>query len=238
MSRPEGAAAGAGPQGTEPSARSSQGTEPSAPSYGRYVGLLAVVILVLITINTIVTKPNGGSGFAPGQQLAPFAVPLALGNLSGDANVATRAGEGSAGRLPACQVRGPQILNLCQLYEGAPVVLALFVDAGACAAVLGDMQALSSSFPGVHFAAVAIKGQRAAVRRLVLGRGLGFPVGLDSDGALAVLYKVASCPQLSFVLPGGAEQGRTVLSRVPRATLRARIAALVAAARTRGWRGG
>ncbi|HWD11076.1 MAG TPA: hypothetical protein VG366_04475 [Solirubrobacteraceae bacterium] len=228
MSRPEGPAGGAGPQAPAP----------SAPSYGRYVGLLAVVILVLITINTIVTKPNGGSGFAPGQKLAPFAVPLALGDLSGDANVATRAGEGSAGRVPACQVRGGQILNLCQLYEGAPVVLALFVDAGACASVLGDMQALAPSFPGVHFAAVAIKGQRAAVRRLVRGRGLGFPVGLDSDGALAVLYKVASCPQLSFVLPGGVEQGRTVLSRVPRATLRARIAALVTAARTRGWRSG
>ena len=228
MSRPESPAGDAGPALPGP----------AAPRYGRYVGLLAVVILVLITINTIVTKPNGGSGFAPGQRVAPFAVPLALGNLSGDANVATRAGEGSAGRVPACQVRGSQILNLCQLYEGAPVVLALFVDSGSCPAVLGDMQALAPSFPGVHFAAVAIKEQRAAVRRLVRGRGLGFPVGLDSDGALAVLYKVASCPQLSFVLPGGVEQGRTVLSRLPRATLRARIAALVTAARTRGWRGG
>jgi hypothetical protein len=210
---------------------------PPAPKYGRYVGLLAVVILVLITINTIVTKPNGGSGFAPGEKLAPFAVPLALGSLHGDANVATRAGEGSAGHVPACQVRGAQILNFCQLYEGAPVVLALFVDGGSCPAVLSDMQALAPSFPGVRFAAVAIKGQRAAVRRLIRERALRFPVGIDSDGALAVLYKLASCPQLSFALPGGVEQGRTLLRRVPRATLRARIAELVRTARARGWHG-
>jgi hypothetical protein len=209
---------------------------PPAPRYGRYVGLLAIVILVLITINTIVTKPNGGSGFSPGQRLAPFAVPLALGDLGGDANVATRAHEGSAGRVPACQVRGSQILNFCQLYEHDPVVLALFVDGGSCPAVLGDMQALAPSFPGVRFAAVAIKGDRAAVRRLVRRRGLRFPVGIDSDGALAVLYKVASCPQLSFALPGGVEQGTTVLHRASRAALRARIAQLVAAARARGWR--
>jgi AhpC/TSA family len=210
---------------------------PAPPRYGRYVGLLAVVILVLITINTIVTKPNGGSGFAPGEKVAPFAVPLALGNLSGDANVATRTGEGLAGRVPACEVRGTQVLNLCQLYEGAPVVLALFVDSGSCPAVLADMRALAPSFPGVHFAAVAIKGQRTAVRRLVRTRSLAFPVGVDSDGALAVLYKVASCPQLSFVLPGGVEQGRTLLHRVPVVRLRARIAQLVAVARARGWRG-
>jgi hypothetical protein len=210
---------------------------PPAPRYGRYVGLLAVLILVLITINTIVTKPNGGSGFAPGQRLAPFAVPLALGSLRGDANVATRAHEGTAGRVPACQVRGAQILNLCQLYERAPVVLALFVDGGSCAAVLGDMQALAPSFPGVRFAAVAIKGDRASVRRLIRSRGLRFPVGVDEDGALAVLYKVASCPQLSFALPGGVEQGATVLRREPLATLRARVGRLVAVARARGWRG-
>jgi hypothetical protein len=227
MSQPEGPARAPGPQVPGP----------AAPRYGRYVGLLAVVILVLITINTIVTKPNGGSGFAPGAKLAPFAVPLALGSLKGDANVATRAGEGSAGRVPACQVRGAQILNLCELYEGAPVVLALFVDGGACPAVLSDMQALAPSFPGVRFAAVAIKGQRTALRRLVRQRALRFPVGIDSDGALAVLYKLASCPQLSFALPGGVEQGRTLLRRVPRATLRARIAELVRTARARGWRG-
>jgi hypothetical protein len=213
------------------------GEPPAPPRYGRYVGLLAVLILVLITINTIVTKPNGGSGFAPGEKIAPFAVPLALGTLNGDANVATRTGEGSAGRVPACEVRKASVLNVCELYEHSPLVLALFVNGGACPGILSDMQALQRAFPAVRFAAVAIKGDRAKLRRLVRTHGLSFPVGIDSDGALVVLYKDASCPQVSFVLPGGAMQSDALLRRVSLSNLRARVARLVAAARARGWSG-
>ena len=207
------------------------------PRYGRYAGMLAVLILVLITINTVLTKPNGVSGIAPGQRLAPFAVPLVLSDLNGDADIATRANQGGAGRVPACAERGARILNVCQLYEQGPVVLALFVDGGSCAAILGDMQALVPSFPGVRFAAVSIEGNRAQLRRLVRSRGLTLPVGIDSDGALAALYKVASCPQVSFAYPGGVVQSKALLGRPPLARLRARVSELVAAARARGWRG-
>ena len=206
------------------------------PRYGGYVGVLVVLILVLITINTVVTKPNGVKGLAPGEQMPPFAVPLALGSLTGDADTARHADEGAAGRVAACQERGPQILNVCELYEGAPVVLALFVDGGSCPAVLGDMQALSASFAGVRFAAVAIKNSRSQIRKLIRSRALTLPVGLDNDGALAALYKVATCPQVTFAYPGGEVQSRALLSRPARATLRRRVAALVAASRARGWK--
>ena len=207
-----------------------------APRYGRYAGLLALLILVLITINTVVTKPNGARGIEPGHRMPPFAVPLALGSLLGDANIATHADQGAAGRMPACTVRGPQVLNVCQLYERGPVVLALFVDAGSCPAILSDMQSLASPFPGVRFAGVAIKGNREELRRLVRSRGLRLPIGIDSDGALAALYKVATCPQVTFALPGGVVQSSALLSRPPLGTLRARVSELVAAARARGWR--
>jgi hypothetical protein len=224
------------PTPTSHSGTGRRGSSARPPRYGGYVGVLALLILALITINTVLTKPNGASGIAPGTIVAPFAVPLAVGNLNGDANVATHANEGTAGRVPACMVRGAQILNVCQLYEQGPVVLALFVDAGSCPAILSDLQALLASFPGVRFAAVAIKGGRAEVRRLIRSRGLTLPVGIDSDGALAALYKVASCPQITFALPGGEVQSRALLSRPSRATLRARVSELVAAARARGWR--
>jgi hypothetical protein len=207
-----------------------------SPRYGGYAALFAVLILVLITINTIVTKPNGVKGLTPGEQLPPFAVPLALGSLNGDADTATHAFEGAAGRVPACNERGSQILNICELYEGAPVVLALFVDAGSCAAVLGDMQALSGSFAGVRFVAVAIKNGRAQIRRLIRTHRLSLPVGLDKDGALAALYKVATCPQVTFAYPGGEVQSAALLRRPSRATLRRRVAGLVAASRARGWK--
>jgi hypothetical protein len=203
--------------------------------YGRYVGLLAIVILVLITINTIVTKPNGARGIEPGHAIPPFAAPLALGTLKGDVNVATRAGEGTAGRIPACSVRLPGALNVCALYRDKPLVLALFVQAGSCPEVLGQMQALAGEFPTVSFAAVAIKGERKPLLELMRKRGLrSVQVAFDSDGILAGLYKVASCPQVSFVLPGGVVQSPALLTTPSRQTLRTRVAELVVAASRSG----
>jgi hypothetical protein len=205
--------------------------------YGRYVLVLALLILVLIAIKTVTTNPSGLRGIEPGHRVPPFAVPLAVGSLNGDANVATHANDGEAGRVPACSVRGPEILNICQLYEQGPVVLVLFVDGGSCPDILGDLQALAPSFPGVRFAAVAIKGNRDQLRRLVRTRHLSLPVGIDSDGVLATLYQLVSCPQVTFAYPGGVVQSSALLTRPTRATLRARLSELVAAARARGWRG-
>jgi hypothetical protein len=213
------------------------GPERRRPRYRGHVGLLLLVILALIATTTALTKPNGARGIEPGHGLAPFAVPLVLGDLTGDADIARHGNEGALGRVPACAERGPQILNICQLYEQGPVVLALFVDAGSCAAILGDLQALMGSFPSVRFAAVSIKGDRDQLRRLVRSRGLRLPIGIDRDGALVKLYRLASCPQVSFAYPGGVVQSNALLSRPSLATLRARVGELVAAARARGWRG-
>jgi hypothetical protein len=197
------------------------------PRYGRYVALLAILILVLITVNTVLTKPNGATGIQPGHAVPPFAVPLAQATLEGAADVALRPGEGA--KHAACALRGPQILNICQLYERRAVVLALFVQAGSCARILGDMQALAPSFPGVSFAAVSIKGERASLRRLVRARRLSIPVGYDGEGALAPLYKLATCPQVTFIYPGGIVQSQALLGRPPIGTLRARVRELLAA---------
>ncbi len=208
------------------------GAAPEGPRYGRYVGLLGVIAIVLITINTIVTKPNGATGIAPGARVAPFAVPLAAGSLNGEADVATHAYDGLAGKVPACALRSAQILNICQLYEQGPVVFALFVDSGSCVKVLDDLQSLAAGFPQVRFAAVAIRGDRDALRRLVRSHRFTFPVGIDKDGALAVLYKVASCPQVSFIDRGGLVQSPALLRRVSRVALRDRVSALLAASST------
>jgi len=210
---------------------------PRPRRYGRYVGVLGLVILVLITINAALTKPNGAHGIEPGHAIPPFAAPLATGNLNGAVNVATRANEGAAGRTPACEVREEGVLNVCELYERGPLVLAVFVDSGSCEAILGDMQALAPGFPGVSFAGVALGGERGPLRKLVRERGLtSVQVGLDSEGVLVDLYKVASCPQVTFVLPGGVVQSPALLSRPSRQTLRERVRELVAAANARGWR--
>jgi hypothetical protein len=188
---------------------------------------------VLVVISTLLAKSNGATGIAPGRMLPPFAVPLALGSLEGDANIATRAHQGAAGSVPACAVRGTQVLNVCQLYEQGPVVLALFVDGGGCPSVLSSMQSLVRSFPDVRFAAVSIEGQRSQLRQLVHSRRLTLPVGIDKDGALASLYKVFSCPQINFAYPDGVVQSKALLQTPTLAALRKRVSELVAASRVR-----
>jgi hypothetical protein len=237
MSRPERGDDSTPAPNVGAGARSSvEGLLPS-PRYGRYVGLLAVLILVLIAINTALKKSNDARGILPGHAVAPFAAPLATGNINGDVNVATPTNEGAAGKVPACSVRGAGVLNACALYERGPLVLALFVDSASCPAVLSEMQALTGDFPGVSFAGVAIGGERGALRRLIRKRGLaGVQIGFDSDGALVSLYKVASCPQVTFVLPGGIAQGNALLGSPSMATLRARVEQLAVAAKARGWK--
>jgi hypothetical protein len=203
--------------------------------YRRYMGVLAALALVGILVSALFGSAGDVRGIAPGRRIPPFAAPLAFGSLTGDVNVATRPHQGQAGDEPACSLRGPQILNVCQLYERGPLVLALFVDGGDCPQVLRDMQALAPAFPQVRFAAVAIKGETGAIRRLVRTDGVTFPVGLDRDGILVELYRLATCPQVSFVYPGGVVQSPALLGAAPRATLRARVAALLAEARARGY---
>jgi len=65
-------------------------------------------------------------------------------------------------------------------------------------------------------------------------KGLSIPIGFDSEGALAGLYKQVSCPQVTFAYPGGVVQSKALLERPAIATLRARVSGLVRATRARG----
>jgi len=203
-------------------------------SGARRTGTLGLAALVVVLVIVLLGRSSGVSGIGPGRRLPPFAAPLAAGALRGDADVAVHADEGASGRVPACAERGPQILNVCELYERGPVVLAMFVDAGSCADVLASMQRLVAAFPGVRFAAVAVKGERAGVRRLIRRLGLTLPVALDPDGAVGVLYDVYSCPQVDFAYRGGVVQSKPLLGAPSPAALRARVRELVASSRARG----
>lgn len=209
------------------------GYELEIPRYGRWVGLLVILILVLITINTVLTKPNGVAGVPPGERVPPFAVPLALSKLEGAADVARHAHEGAAGSHAACTLRGAEILNICELYERGPVVLALFVNGGSCPRILSEMQRLLSVFPGVSFAAVEMRGERSALRRLVRSLRLSLPVGFDREGTLAPLYRVVGCPQVNFIYPGGVVQSWALLRAPSLDLLRSRVGALLAATKLR-----
>ena len=205
--------------------------------YGWLVGVVVVLILAYITLNTLRTDSTGSRGVPAGHPLPPFAVPLALSDLGGDANVATKPGEGERGARPACEVRGPRILNSCQLSERGPVVLAFAGTRGErCERQLDTMQRVSR-LPlarGVQFAAVAIRGNRDRLRDDVRSRGWRFGVGYDHDGLVANVYGVSVCPTITFAYPGGIVQNTTI-GELDQAKLAARVRALVAGARQRGW---
>ena len=182
---------------------------PSSPTNGTpylwVVGAAAVVLVSLLLLTTIRQGTDRGArGVPAGEIMPPFAVPTVLGQIDADANIAKHADEGQAGKRAACTVRGPDILNGCALREAGPVVLAFFaIRSRECIAQLDAMQRVRTQLPGVQLAAIAIRGDRGDLRKLVRRHGWSFPVGYDRDGALSNAYHVQVCPQLTFARRGG-----------------------------------
>jgi hypothetical protein len=175
-----------------------------ASRYGWLVGIVGLIIVAYISLNTLRTEGPGSSGPAAGQALPPFAAPLVSSDLEGDANIATRRDQGDAGSVPACDVTDPRALNVCAIVRERPLVLA-FLTAGAdkCSRELDTMQAIVSDFPQVAFAAVGIKGKQDEFRKLARSHRWTFPLAQDRDGAVANLYGIAVCPTVVLAARGG-----------------------------------
>jgi len=201
------------------------------------VGIAAIVALAWIAVNAFSSAGGvGARGLEEGTPLPAFAVPLVRSPLAGDANVNPGPGQGADGERPACAVRGPQVLTVCPRDRRAPLVLAFLATRGArCTGVLERMEAARESFPGVRFAAVAIRGGREELRELVRERGWSFPVGYDRDGVLANLYGVAVCPYVTLATPDGVVRA-TALGDLDQAAFEQRVSRLVDRARSQGWK--
>jgi hypothetical protein len=172
------------------------------PSWIAVVAGLA--ILAYITYNTLSTPATSSTGLAAGTHMPPFAAPLVTSDLTGDANVATRADQGAAGDQPACSVTDARALNSCTLARRGSVVLAFLTEsADRCVDGLDALQRIAPRYPQVGFAAVAIRGDRDDLRGLVHDHGWDFPVAQDRDGAVANLYGVAICPTVVYAERGG-----------------------------------
>lgn len=174
--------------------------------------LLAVFVVALlgwVTLNSVATETAGSEGLQAGDELPPFAMPLTSSTCRGrcDANVATAADQGAAGARPACAVRGPHILNSCQLAEGGPFVLAfVFEPVERCRAQVGVLERVAARHRNVKFRIVAVRANAESARSL----GANLPVGYDNDGAVAKAYRVVVCPTITYVRSGGRVAGSTV----------------------------
>lgn len=209
--------------------------------YGWLLGIAAIAVIAVVVVNGARTAGPGARGLAPGARLPPFAAPLVTADCDEpedpcDANVATRRGQGSAGSRPACEVRGPRILNLCELTERGPLVLAFLATRGGdCADELDRLDRAARARPGLQVAAVGIRGDLGELRAIVRSHRWSFPVGWDRDGILANLYGVAVCPHITYARWHGRAQS-TSLGAAPGRELERRIDAAVAASERAGWR--
>jgi len=194
---------------------------------GWLVGVVAVAVVAYITVNSL--RTDALEPLARGTELPPFAVPLAESTNDRDANVFPGPGRGPDGEPPACTVRGPQVLNVCELAERGPVVLAFVVtELGECARQVDVLDRVAARVAGVSFAAVAVRDDRERVRRLIRERGWSVPVGYDSDGAAANMYGLgAVCPLLTFAGRDGRVE-RSELGFMDEAALTAAARALAA----------
>lgn len=165
---------------------------PGASRYGWFVGVVAVLVLTYIAVNTL--RTGNGVAVTRGEKLPPFAVPeLFAGGAAGgrDANVANH----------PCRVKLAEALVVCA--ERRPLVLALAsVKDEETLRQLDAMQRVAPRFPRVHFVGVFLRGDRGKARADTRKRGWSFPLGWDRQGDVAAVYGVRALPVL-FVAASG-----------------------------------
>lgn len=189
--------------------------------YSILVGLLFVAIVAIALLNGV---PGGGSGTLgldeqPARWPLPeFAVPAAAGKLEGDANVAQddcSAGAlpcpADARRTPACRVRTPGAIRICDFFGRPTVISFWFSRGGDCVDQQDIVSRVYPRYRGrVNFLSLDIRDDRGAVRELIRRRRWAMPVGYDRDGAVASLYRVGGCPTFAYVYPGGTLESASI----------------------------
>jgi hypothetical protein len=188
--------------------------------YSIAVGIAFLGLIAYAGLNTITTNEGGilGAGGDRGEALAQFAVPEARGSLVGDANVAQDDCSSSEipcpadqRRTPACEVRGRQVIRVCDLFDRPLVISFWFTRGGDCLPTQDVVDRVGRRFSGrVNFLSVNVRDDRDTVRDIIRERGWEIPVGEDADGAVSNIYRVGVCPTVAYAYPGGILMGAKV----------------------------
>jgi peroxiredoxin len=189
----------------EPDHPSRKPPEPARPS-GRYMWVVGVAALILVVVVGAHQLRSGEGTFIKGppdgQPLPEFAAPLVDGPDK-DANIVPRSSKSSK-VTPACNVKVPGSLNICD-QEDKPVVLSfLFLRGADCEPQLDRLDRVARRQAGqVNVIGVFFERDRDKVRDHVKKHGWGFPIVVDRDGAISNLYAVGGCPTTVFADKGG-----------------------------------
>jgi hypothetical protein len=183
-------------------------------NYSALVGILIAFIAVFILVNALRNSESGTVGIGTvgiGEKVDPFAVPVAVSELEGDANVDPD---------KACRVEGEDVLRICDFFN-RPLLISFWFTGGAAECV--DQQDIFDEVAGrfrsrLGAVSINVRDDRDRVRELVEERGWEVPVGHDTDGAVSNMYRIGGCPTFLFVRPGGvlerAEIGRTTVEEL------------------------
>jgi hypothetical protein len=170
--------------------------------YRWMIGIFGLVLVVVVSIYQFASNGVGTTGVPPGQRLHFFAAPLANTNLNGDPNLD-----------PPCTLarHDHRALNICLIARSKPLVLSFFViGSGECEHQVDAMQRLSTRFPTVQFAAVAVNASHSSTAALVRSHRWTIPVAYDRDGSVGGLYGVAICPMAELAYRGGIVEDRLI----------------------------
>jgi hypothetical protein len=209
--------------------------------YSLLVGAIFAAVILVAFLNTVGGEEGGTLGLdeqPPRWPLPEFAVPVAAGDLEGDANVAQDDCETSrapcpadARRTPACRVRGAAAIRVCDFFDRPLVLSFWFARGGECVDQQDEVDRAYERYRGrVGFLSLDVRDDRDTVRDLVRQHGWRMPVGYDRDGAVASLYRVGGCPTFAYVYPGGTLQSASI-GELTAAELDARVRQLLRATR-------
>jgi hypothetical protein len=176
------------------------------------VAFLALIVIAFI--NLVTSRDTGTLGLereTDNLPLPEFAVPAAMSDLEGDANIAQDDCETSqlpcppdARRTPACRVRGADVIRVCDFFDRPLVISFWFTRGGDCESQQDVVSETYRRYRGrVNFLSLDVRDDRDTVRDLVRERGWRMPVGYDRDGAVSNLYRVGGCPTFVYAYPGG-----------------------------------
>jgi peroxiredoxin len=160
--------------------------------YQWIIGIVGVTIVIVFSAYLLISHGITTPGVAPGQKMHDFVAPLATSGINLPANSG-----------PHCNPRKPtaKALNMC---DRKPIVLAFFVDSSSgCIRVVDALQKVSSEFPTVEFAALAVNGSLKTSAKLVRTHHWTIQIGVDSDGRVGEVYGVGECPIVEIARAGG-----------------------------------
>jgi hypothetical protein len=176
--------------------------------YTWVVGVAALVVIIIVSINSAGNPGRGYLGPKVGTMLPPFAAPTAASGLAGDANVRPEQdGVDAQGPLPACQVHGADVVNICELWD-KPLVVTFVADgfqsSGECRSAFDVVEQVKREFPGVNFVGVISGMDDPAKAKAAAASGdWTFPVASDPDAAVFNVYRAGDCPSTVLATAGG-----------------------------------